>query len=70
MVQHLVVAAKIRVLVGQRVQAMRTLRNDLTNTESVHRFDVLFGQHLEQVLIPRTAGGIPRTGLLWTERRE
>ena len=57
-VHDLVVAAELRVLVHQRVEAVRALRDDLLHAHAVERLDVLHGQHLEDVLVARAAGRV------------
>ena len=57
-VHHLVVAAELRVLVEQRVEAVRALRDDLLDAHAVERLDVLHRQHLEDVLVAGAAGAV------------
>ena len=57
-VHDLVVAAELRVLVQQRVEAVRALRDDLLHAHAVERLDVLHGEHLEDVLVARAAGRV------------
>ena len=57
-VHDLVVAAELRVLVVQRVEAVRALRDDLLHAHAVEHLDVRHGQHLEQVLVARPAGRV------------
>ena len=57
-VHDLVVAAELRVLVLQRVEAVRALRDDLLHAHAVERLDVLRGEHLEDVLVARAAGRV------------
>ena len=47
----LVVAAELRVLVLQRVEAVRALGDDLAHAHAVEHLDVGHRQHLEQVLV-------------------
>ena len=56
---HLVVAAQLRVLVEQRVEAVRALRDDLLHAHAVERLDVLRRQHLEDVLVALSGGRTP-----------
>ena len=69
-VHHLVVAAELRVLVLQRVEAVRALRDDLLDAEAVERLDVLHRQHLEDVLVARTAGRVAGAQLARAEDGE
>ena len=57
-VDDLVVAAELRVLVEQRVEAVRALRDDLAHAHAVEHLDVRHRQHLEQVLVARAAGRV------------
>ena len=57
-VDDLVVAAELRVLVAQRVEAVRALGDDLAHAHAVEAGDVLLGQHLEQVLVAGAAGRV------------
>ena len=58
MVHDLVVAAELRVLVLQRVEAVRALRDDLLHAHAVEHLDVGHGQHLEEVLVAGAAGRV------------
>ena len=69
-VDHLVVRAELRVLVLQRVEAVRALRDDLLHSEPVERLDVLHREHLEDVLVARPAGGVAGAELARAEDRE
>ena len=69
-VHHLVVAAELRVLVLQRVEAVRALRDDLLHAEAVERLDVLHRQHLEDVLVARAARRVAGAELARAEDRE
>ena len=51
----LVVAAELRVLVLQRVEAVRALGDDLLHAHAVEHLDVRHRQHLEQVLVAAAA---------------
>ena len=55
-VDDLVVAAQLRVLVLQRVEAVRALGDDLLHAHAVEHLDVRHGEHLEQVLVAAAAG--------------
>src|SRR5437868_9982943 len=54
-VQHLEVPAELRVLVRERVEAVRALRDDLLHAVAVERLDVLLGEGLEQIFVPQPA---------------
>ena len=59
-VHHLVLAAEVRVLVAERVEAVRAARHDLGHARLVERAHVLLGVGLEQVLVahpPRRVAG-------------
>ena len=62
-VHDLVVAAELGVLVGERVEAVRALGDDLLHAHRVEGLDVLGCEHLEQVLVAGAAGGIAGAGL-------
>src|SRR6185503_5499800 len=55
-VNDLEVGAELRVVVAQRVEAMRARRHDLLRVDRRQRLDVLLGEHLEQHLVT----GAPR----------
>ena len=67
---HFVAAAEVRVLVGDRVEAMRAARDDLGDAGFVQRLDVLLGEGLEHVLVADPAGGIAGAALAGAEDRE
>ena len=69
-VDHLVGATDLRVLVLQRVEAVRTGDDDLRRAGLVEGLDVLLGQHLEQELVARAAGGVAGAALAVAEHRE
>ncbi len=69
-VHDLVVAAELRVLVLQRVEAVRALRDDLLHAHAVERLDVLHREHLEDVLVARAAGRVAGAHLARAEDRE
>ena len=69
-VQHLVLAAELRVLVLDRVEAVRARDDDLRRAELVERLDVLLREHLEEHLVARAAGGVTGAGLAVAEDRE
>ena len=69
-VDDLVMASVLGVLVGHRVEAMGALGDDLGHPEPVESFDVLAGEHLEQVLVARAARRISGAQLGGTENRE
>ena len=62
-VHDLVVAAELGVLVGEGVEAVRALGDDLLHAHRVEGLDVLGCEHLEQVLVAGAAGGIAGAGL-------
>ena len=61
-VDDLVVATELRVLVGERVEAVRALGDDLLDAHVVERLDVLHRQELEDVFVAgassRIAGAV------------
>src|ERR671910_1268228 len=57
-VDDLVVAAELRVLVAERVEAVGALGDDLAHAHAVERLDVLHGEHLEDVLVARAPCGV------------
>ena len=61
-VNDLVVPAQLGIFVGQGVEAMRALGDDLLDPEAVERLDVREGQLLPQVLVAGPAGGIAVAG--------
>ena len=75
-VHHLVLRAELRVLVGQRVEAVRTGHDDLLALRRrrlenpVDGLDVLLRQHLEQELVAGTSCRIAGTGLALAENHE
>ncbi len=66
----LVVAAELRVVVLQHVEAVRALRDDLLHAHAVERLDVLHGEHLEDVLVAGAAGLVAVAHLARAEDRE
>jgi len=69
-VDDLVVAAEVAVLVGDRVEAVRTGRDHLAGRVLVERRDVLFGAFLEQVLVANAPRRVAGALLLRAEDRE
>ena len=69
-VDHLVVAADLRVVVLQHVEAVRALRDDLLHAHAVERLDVLHREHLEDVLVAGAAGLVAVAHLARAEDRE
>ena len=69
-VHHLVVAAELRVVVLDHVEAVGALRDDLRDAHRVERLDVLHGEHLEDVLVARAAGLVAVAELARPEDRE
>src|SRR5437879_13657867 len=66
----LVGAAKIRVLVPDRVETMGTARDDPRHPVSIQGLDVRPDHGLREVLVPESTCGIPRTFLLGSQDRE
>ncbi len=69
-VDDLVAAAEVRVLVRDRVEAVRAARDDLRHAGLVQRRDVLLRERLEHVLVAHPAGGVAGAGLARTEDRD
>ena len=69
-VDHLVVAAEVRVLVGERVEAVRAVGDDLRDAGLVERLDVLLGERLEHVLVADPPGRVAGAALARAEDRE
>ena len=69
-VDDLVVAAEVRVLVGERVEAVRAARDDLAHARLVERLDVLLGVGLEDVLVAHPPRGVAVARLARAEDRE
>jgi hypothetical protein len=69
-VEHLVVAAELRVLVFEGVEAVGTGGDDFLDVERVEHVDVLPGEHLVEVLVAGAAGRIAGAGLLRTQDGE
>ena len=67
MVDHLVVAPELWVFIGQRVEAVGALGDDLLHTHGVELFDILAGQHLEEIFVAGAPSGVARAGLGWPE---
>ena len=61
---------KCLVLVLERVEAVRTGRDDLLDLVLLERLDVLRGQPLEHELVAGAAGGVTRAGLAVAEDAE
>ena len=66
----LVAAAEVRVLVGERVEAVRAARDDLRHAGLVQRLDVLLGERLEHVLVAHPPGRVAGARLARPEDRE
>ena len=60
MVDDFVAPSEIRVLVTDRVEAVRARGHDLLHARAVQRRDVLAREALERVLIAHPAGGVAR----------
>ena len=58
MVDHVVVATQLWVLVGQCVEAVRTLGHDLLHAHAIEGLDILHGQHLENVFVAGATGRV------------
>ena len=69
-VQHLVLAAELRVLVLDRVEAVRAGDDDLRRADLVEGLDVLLREHLEEHLVARAASGVTGAGLAVAEDGE
>ena len=65
-----VVPAKLRVLVGDRVETVRAARDDLPHAVLLERLDVLLRLHLPQVLVADASGRVAVAGLLGGEDGE
>src|SRR5437879_12009828 len=63
----LVGAAKIRVLVPDRVETMGTARDDPRHPVSIQGLDVRPDHGLREVLVPESTCGIPRAFLLGSQ---
>src|SRR5260221_5270251 len=59
----LVVAAELRVLVRERIEAVRAARDDLAGPGLVQRLDVLLRQHREDELVPHPPRRVAGAGL-------
>ena len=69
-VDDLVVAAEVGVLVGERVEAVRAVGDDLRDAGLVERGDVLLGERLEHVLVAHPPRGVAGAALARAEDRE
>ena len=69
-VDDLVGAAEVRVLVRERVEAVRAAGDDLRHALLVERFHVLLGVCLEDVFVAHPAGRVARARLARPEDRE
>ncbi len=69
-VHHLVVAAQLRVLARDGVEAVRAAGHDLADARLVQRLDVLLGQHAVDELVAHPPGRVPGAGLGRAEHRE
>ena len=75
-VDDLIGAAHLRILITQRIEAVRTGHDDLALLRRnafeciVQRFDVLLRQHLEEELVTRTASRVTVTRLCLRENSE
>ena len=66
----LVAAAEVRVLVRERVEAVRAARDDLRRARLVQRGDVLLGERLEDVLVAHPPRGVAGARLARAEDRD
>ena len=69
-VDDLVVAAELRVLAVEGVQAVRAGHDDLGGLDLVEHLDVLHALHLEQELVARAACRVTGAGLAIAEHHE
>ncbi len=69
-VDDLVVPAELRVLVRERVEAVRAARDDRPRGRLVERLDVLLSEHGEHELVAHPPGGIAGAGLGGPEHGE
>src|SRR5947209_2145762 len=69
-VHDLVLAAEVRVLVPERVEAVRARRDDLLNAGAVQRGHVLAREALERVLVAHPPGGVAVARFARAEDRE
>src|SRR5207237_2276769 len=69
-VEHLEVPAELRVLVGEGVEAVRALRDDLLEAVAPERLHVLLRERLEQVLVAEPARRVAVAGLLLAQDAE
>ena len=69
-VDHLVVPAELGILVGQGVEAVGALGDDLLNPHLIEGLNVLHGQHLEDVLIARATSRVAGAVLSRTQDGE
>ena len=63
-------AAELRVLVRERVEAVRALRDDLLHAVAVQSVDVLLRERLEEVLVSEPPRRVAVAGLLFAEDHE
>ena len=70
MVHHLVAAAEVRVLVAERVEAVRAAGDDLGHARLVERRHVLLGVGLEEVLVAHAPRRVAGARLARAEDRE
>ena len=68
-VDDFVVATELRILVGKRVEAMRTLGDDLLDAHAVEGLDVLHCEHLKDVLVAGSSSRITGAVLGWAKNR-
>ena len=69
-VDDLVLAAELRVLVLDGVEAVRAGDDDLGRADLVEGLDVLLGEHLEEELVAGPSGRVAGAGLAVAEDRE
>src|SRR5919107_3643200 len=69
-VDHLVVAAELRELVAELVEAVRAVGDDGLYRIAIERLDRALRQHLVEVLVPHPARGVAVAALLLAEDGE
>ena len=65
-----VVPAQVRVFVGNRVEAVRTLGNHFLDVIAVQGLNVLLGQHAVEILVAQTPRRVARTAFLFAQNGE
>ena len=62
--------AEVRIFVPECIEAVGAVRHDLPDPLAPECLHVVFGEGLEQVLMPQSPSRIPRASLLRPEDRE